>query len=101
MAAWLACWRPGLVMAPKGLRRTLKVEADRSGFAGRALEAYLGHAARTTADRHYASRDPEEWVAIYREQVVGPVNALAPEVKWGELWPRSGHGEKVVQLRAV
>lgn len=92
-------WRPGCLIEPKGLRRTLPTEANQGAWRGDVLERYLGHVLQSITDRHYIGQDEASNQAAYRHQVLSHVEAAIKG--WSAKWPRSGTDEKVVALRRV
>lgn len=84
----------GPEIEPKGLRRTLPTEAITHGFAGYALERYLGHSPRTITDRHYVATDVQ---TLMRSQIVERVNEIV--APYFDLWsPQTGSKLAVVPL---
>jgi len=73
-------WRPGIVIEPYGLRRTLVKAFVVRGLHSYSLEIYRGHKPRQISEvewLYYLDRlemDPEGLVEMFREQVVVPLN---------------------------
>ncbi len=73
-------WDPECRIEPKGLRRTLPSEAIRGGWAGYALERYLGHSAQGITEKHYVAASGVELVDLLRRQVVEKVDGALETV---------------------
>lgn len=74
VSAALRSWRPELCLEPKGLRRTIPTEAEIGGWAGYAVERYLGHTPHTVTGQSYAP-EGEQLTRLLRQHVVSRIDA--------------------------
>lgn len=70
-------FRSGIRLAglnPKGCAGPYPAKPFENGWAGFALERYLGHSAESVTDRYYVAAEGEELVELLRKQVTARVD---------------------------
>jgi len=94
----LRAWMKPRPIEPKGLRRTISCEADLGGWAGVAVERYLGHAPRSVREAHYTA-EGDQLYEMMSSLVVRRINEKMAD--YCEKRHEKRHDRKVVTLKAV
>lgn len=76
-------WHPDLKIAPKDMRNTLLTTGLEEGWNDYLLRRYVGHAARSVAERNYFGDQGKRLVPVLRKRIVAHIDLAVEQAEKG------------------